>query len=416
MISGDLLILGAASIVGFYMAYNIGANDVANAMGTSVGSHSLSFRQAIIIAAIFEFSGAILAGNHVASTIGKGIINPIIFSSNPNDYIYGMLSSLLAAGIWLNFATKLGWPVSTTHSIVGAVVGFGIIARGVHSIHWNVIIHIVASWIISPIFGGIISYIIFSFILKKILRSVEPVLATKSYMPIISFYLAFLLSMSIVYKGLKNLHLNLSIYNSLAISLTLGLVAFVLSRIYLSKVKVDKTAKPWRRLPAVERIFRYFQNVTASYMAFAHGANDVANAVGPLVGMITVIQSHNISSTAPVSWWILAFGGSGIVIGLATLGYKVIITVGRKLTDLTPSRGFSAEIGAATTILIASKLGLPISTTHVLVGSIIGVGMARGLGAIRLSVMKDIVYAWFLTLPAAMILSAIIYYLIGFIR
>ncbi len=416
MISAGTILLILAAVIGFYMAWNIGANDVANAMGTSVGSHALTFKQAIIIAGIFEFLGAVLAGNHVASTIGKGVVNPLIFGSNPNDYIYGMLSSLLAAGLWLNISTKIGWPVSTTQSIVGAVVGFGIISKGSGAIHWNVIIDIVASWIISPIMGGVISFLVFSFILKKILRSRFPVAATKRYTPIISFYLVFLLSMSIIYKGLKNIHLDLSFTNALVISILLGAAAFILSFIVLSTIKSDMTKKPWRRLPAVERIFRYFQVITASYMAFAHGSNDVANAVGPLVGMVAAIKSHSVAIETPVSIWILAFGGVGIVTGLATYGYKVIITVGRKLTELTPSRGFSAEVGAATTILVASKAGLPISTTHVVVGSILGVGLARGIGAINLSILKNIFYAWFLTIPASMILSALIYSLFGFIR
>ncbi len=416
MISTDAILLILASVVGLYMAWNIGANDVANAMGTSVGSHSLTFKQAIIIAGIFEFLGAVLAGNHVAATIGKGVVNPLIFSLNPNDYIFGMLSSLLAAGIWLNICTKIGWPVSTTQSIVGAVVGFGIISKGFAAIHWSVIIKIVASWIISPIMGGAISFLVFSFILKKILRSKFPVAATKRYMPIISFYLIFLLSMSVIYKGLKNIHLDLPFYNAFIISTLLGIVAFVVSSVLLSTIKSDMTKKPWRRLPAVERIFRYFQIITASYMAFAHGSNDVANAVGPLVGMMDAIKSHSVAIGSPVSIWILAFGGIGIVVGLATYGYKVIITVGKKLTELTPSRGFSAEIGAATTILVASKIGLPISTTHVVVGSILGVGLARGIGAINLSILKNIFYAWFLTVPASMLLSALIYNLFGFIR
>lgn len=416
MISTDAILLILASVVGLYMAWNIGANDVANAMGTSVGSHSLTFKQAIIIAGIFEFLGAVLAGNHVAATIGKGVVNPLIFSLNPNDYIFGMLSSLLAAGIWLNICTKIGWPVSTTQSIVGAVVGFGIISKGFAAIHWSVIIKIVASWIISPIMGGAISFLVFSFILKNILRSKFPVAATKRYMPIISFYLIFLLSMSVIYKGLKNIHLDLPFYNAFIISTLLGVAAFVVSSVLLSRIKSDMTKKSWRRLPAVERIFRYFQIITASYMAFAHGSNDVANAVGPLVGMMDAIKSHSVAIGSPVSIWILAFGGIGIVVGLATYGYKVIITVGKKLTELTPSRGFSAEIGAATTILVASKIGLPISTTHVVVGSILGVGLARGIGAINLSILKNIFYAWFLTVPAAMLLSALIYSLFGFIR
>ncbi len=416
MISTDAILLILASVVGLYMAWNIGANDVANAMGTSVGSHSLTFKQAIIIAGIFEFLGAVLAGNHVAATIGKGVVNPLIFSLNPDDYIFGMLSSLLAAGIWLNICTKIGWPVSTTQSIVGAVVGFGIISKGFAAIHWSVIIKIVASWIISPIMGGAISFLVFSFILKKILRSKFPVAATKRYMPIISFYLIFLLSMSVIYKGLKNIHLDLPFYNAFIISTLLGVAAFVVSSVLLSRIKSDMTKKPWRRLPAVEGIFRYFQIITASYMAFAHGSNDVANAVGPLVGMMDAIKSHSVAIGSPISIWILAFGGIGIVVGLATYGYKVIITVGKKLTELTPSRGFSAEIGAATTILVASKIGLPISTTHVVVGSILGVGLARGIGAINLSILKNIFYAWLLTVPASMLLSALIYNLFGLIR
>ena len=404
-----LIVILLAATFGFYMAWNIGANDVANAMGTSVGARSLTFRQAIIVAAIFEFSGAMLVGNHVSLTVAKGIVNPVSYSKQTMIFAYGMLATLLAAALWVNMATKLGMPVSTTHSIVGGVMGFGIATHGLSSIEWGKVATIVLSWIVSPITGGIISFIIFVFISKKILAHEKPVVAAKKYAPFLAFLVSIILVFSMLYKGLRNLHLNFSFTHALLIAIGVSVVFYFTIYRIVAGIPVDTTLPYKRRFPQVERVFAILQVITASYMAFSHGANDVANAVGPLMGAVYAIKltAHE-QLSMPI--WVLSVGAIGIVTGLSMYGYKVILVVGRKITDMTPSRGFSAEFGAATTVLVCSKLGLPISTTHTLVGSVIGVGLARGIGALNLKILKDIVISWLLTLPIAAVLSAAIFY------
>jgi len=404
-----LIVVLLAAAFGFYMAWNIGANDVANAMGTSVGARSLTFRQAIIVAAIFEFSGAMLVGSHVSLTVAKGIVNPLAYSKEAMVFAYGMLATLLAAALWVNMATKLGMPVSTTHSIVGGVIGFGIATHGLSSIEWGKVVTIVLSWIVSPISGGIISFLIFLFISKKILTYEKPVKAAKKYAPFLAFLVSIILVFSMLFKGLKNLHLNFSFSHALIISLIISIIFYLVIYRIVSSIPVDSTLPYKKRFPQVERVFAILQVITASYMAFSHGANDVANAVGPLMGAVYAIK---LTSHQPLAMpiWVLSVGAVGIVTGLSMYGYKVILVVGRKITDMTPSRGFAAEFGAATTVLVCSKLGLPISTTHTLVGSVIGVGLARGIDALNLKVLKDIIVSWLLTLPIAAVLSAAIFW------
>ncbi len=404
-----LIVVLLAAAFGFYMAWNIGANDVANAMGTSVGARSLTFRQAIIVAAIFEFSGAMLVGSHVSLTVAKGIVNPLAYSKEAMIFAYGMLATLLSAALWVNMATKLGMPVSTTHSIVGGVIGFGIATHGLSSIEWGKVVTIVLSWIVSPISGGIISFLIFLFISKKILSYEKPVKAAKKYAPFLAFLVSIILVFSMLYKGLKNLHLNFSFTHALIISLVISIIFYMVIYKIVSSIPVDSTLPYKKRFPQVERVFAILQVITASYMAFSHGANDVANAVGPLMGAVYAVK---LTSHQPLSMpiWVLSVGAVGIVTGLSMYGYKVILVVGRKITDMTPSRGFAAEFGAATTVLVCSRLGLPISTTHTLVGSVIGVGLARGIDALNLKVLKDIIVSWLLTLPIAAVLSAAIFW------
>lgn len=400
-----------AIIAGFYMAWTIGANDVANAMGTSVGSRALTLKQAVIVAGIFEFAGAVLVGSHVTNTIRKGMVDPLVFSANPDLLMIGMLSALLVSALWLQIATHWGLPVSTTHSIVGAVVGFALIAAGTAGINSGKLWQIVASWVISPVTGGIIAASTFIFIRNRILDSRHPLDAAKRDAPYLVFILLTILTLSMVYKGLKNLKLNLPIHEAVGIAAAVGIISFVISRIYISRVEIDKEGGLIKELTEVESIFRHLQVITACYMAFAHGANDVANAIGPLAAIFSIKSTHTVSMKVDVSIWILFMGGIAIVIGLATWGYKVIETIGKKITEMTPSRGFSAEFGAATTVLVCSKMGLPISTTHTLVGSVIGVGMARGLAALNLRVVRNIVYSWLITLPVAGLLSIIFFWL-----
>ncbi len=394
---------------GFYMAWNVGANDVANAMGTSVGSKAISLKQAVLIAAVFEFSGAYLVGSHVTQTIRKGMVDISIFSSIPSHFVLGMLAALIATALWLHLATYYGLPVSTTHSIVGAVIGFGLVAGGTNAIKWAGVGKIVLSWLISPIVGGIFAYIIFMFVSKKILQKENPVEELKKKGPFLIGMLAFVLTMSVIYKGLKLKSMSLD--KAVEISFLAFIFITLISFVFLRLAKEHKEYDYHQKLHRVEKIFAFMQVITACYVAFAHGSNDVANAVGPLSAIVNVLKEGAVKQNAVVYDWVLALGGAGIAIGVATYGYKVIETVGKKITDISPSRGFSAEFSAATTILICSKLGLPISTTHTLVGSVIGVGFARGIAGLNLKVIRDIVYSWLVTLPFTGTLSAVLYYI-----
>ncbi len=403
-----LVLLVIAVLAGLYMAWNIGANDVANAMATSVGSRALTLKQALIVAAIFEFSGAVLAGNNVAETVRKGIVETSAFPGF-RLLMLGMLGSLIAAGIWLHLCTLLGLPVSTTHSIVGAICGFALVQVGISGLHWSKVAVITISWILSPIMGAGLAFVTFLFILRFILDSRHPRVRVRLAAPFLVGLVAFILTLSMVFKGLKNLHLDLGLGRALLVALGTAVLCGIVSMAGFRRIR------HWKKngdFGYVERIFRYLQIITACYVAFAHGANDNANAVGPMAAVISLWRTHEVMSKVPIPIWVLALGGAGIVIGLATLGYKVIATVGKKITELTPSRGFSAEFAAATTVLLASKLGLPVSTTHTLVGAVIGVGLARGVGLLNLRVLRDIFLSWFLTLPGAALLSAIIYLLL----
>ena len=469
MITPEHIILILALAFGFYMAWSIGANDVANAMGTSVGSGALTLKQAIIVAAVLEFSGAFFVGTNVTETVRKGIIDPSIFVNNHIIFMLGMLSALLAAAAWLQLASYFGWPVSTTHSIVGAIVGFGLITGGVHAVKWPKLFSITMSWIISPILSGIIAFILFNIIRYKVYFSSHPLKSTKKIAPYLIFSVFFVLTLAMVFKGLKNLHLHLSFTKASFIALIVGIIAAFIGKYFINKIQgmeeiseleeyEEKSARflfniyratkrienAIRLAPnlnlkkelnnilqklkpivgdieskeimntkteyiMVEKIFGYLQILSASFVAFAHGANDVANSVGPLAGIVSVLKTGTVINKSPVPLWVLALGGVGIVVGLATWGWRVIETVGKKITELTPSRGFSAEFSAAITIVFASKLGLPISTTHTLVGAVLGVGMARGFSALNVKVIRDIIISWAITIPTGAFLTIIIF-------
>jgi len=405
----NLIILGIALAGGLYMAWNIGANDVANAMGTSVGSKAVTLKQAIIIAGLFEFLGAVLVGSHVTQTISKGIVDPQLFSGAQRDFVLGMLAALLSAGIWLQLATYLGLPVSTTHSIVGAVVGFGLVSYGISAVEWGKVATIVASWIVSPIMGALISFILFRQVSKRILEQPEPLKATRKYAPFLVMLVLIILTLSFTYKGLKNLKLDLPFWEAFVVACLVALAGAFFTAYAMGHFKVQPGARIRERLKEVEGIFKYLQVMTACYMAFAHGANDVANATGPLAAIFSTMMAASVQVRVAVPMWVLFIGGLGIVVGLATWGYKVIETVGRRITEITPSRGFCAEFGCATTVLVCSRLGMPISTTHTLVGSVVGVGLARGIGALNLRILKDIFLSWLVTLPFTAGLAMLLY-------
>ena len=411
---GQLLLI-LACVFGFFMAWGVGANDVANAMGTSVGSRALTIRQAILIAIVFEFLGAYLAGGEVTSTIRKGIIDPAVMEGNPELLVFGMLSALLAAGTWLLIASYMGWPVSTTHAIVGAIVGFAAVGISPDVVSWGKVGSIVASWLISPLIAGGISFALFVSVQRFILDTEDPFQRAKRFIPVYMWAVGFMISMVTLLKGLKHVGIDLDLglgsnfANALAVSAGIGLLVAMLGALLLSRIEDQHIAG--HRFDSVERVFAILMVFTACAMAFAHGSNDVANAVGPLAAVASTIYSGGvITAESAMPWWILLLGGAGIVTGLATYGFKVIATVGRKITELTPSRGFAAELGAASTVVVASASGLPISTTHTLVGAVLGVGLARGIAALNLRVVATIFVSWLITLPAGAGLAIVFFF------
>lgn len=420
----NIYIIGLSATLGLYMAWNVGANDVANSMADAVGSRSISIRNAIIAAGICEFAGAVLVGAHVTNTVRKGIVDPATLVSIPGIsthdaaviLVIGMSAALLAAAFWLHLSTYLGLPVSTTHSIVGAIAGFGVVAAGWEAVNWVKMGLIVSSWVISPLVGGILSYLIFRYISTAILGQDKPARAAISHIPYIVFLLTVVVLLATIYKGLQNVIGRidwLSGSRGLWISLAGAALAAVVSRFLLGvRLHGKENAPLGKQLEDVERMFVPLVVISSCSVAFAHGANDVANAVGPVAAIVNVLHTGSINMKVPVPLWILVLGGAGIVLGLSTYGYRVMMTVGMKITEITPSRGVAADLAATTTVLVCSRLSLPVSTTHTLVGAIIGIGLARGLGGIDRRVVISIFGSWLFTVPVAAVMS-IIFYLIG---
>ena len=407
-----LLYIALAAVFGLFMAWGIGANDVANAMATSIGSRAVTVKQALIIAGVFEFAGAVLAGGEVTSTIRKGIIDASSLSNSPELLIYGMLAALLAAGTWLLIASRKGWPVSTTHSIVGAIVGFAVVGIGFDSVNWVKIGSIVGSWVASPLIAGILSFLTFNSVQWLILSRPDPLERAKRYVPFYIFLSVFMLALVTMFKGLKHVGLNLSTVECYAVAILLGLIVAFVGKYFIARIQPNRKAEKRFHYFTVERVFAVLMVVTAAGMAFAHGSNDVANAIGPVAAVISIAREGVIAQDSSVPILVLLLGGLGIVVGLATFGRHVIATVGRKITHLTPSRGFAAELAAATTIVVASATGIPISTTHTLVGAVLGVGMARGISAIDLKVVGRIFLSWIITIPAGGLLSIVFFYIL----
>ncbi|MCI5137329.1 MAG: anion permease [Candidatus Electrothrix sp. AR1] len=409
---GTILII-LAMIFGLYMTWGVGANDLANAMGTSVGAGAVTVKQAIGIAIIFEFAGAVLAGGHVTKTIRKGIIDPTGIADKPEILVYGMLAALLAAAVWLMVASAKGWPVSTTHSIVGALVGFALVGIGPDAVNWSKIGGIVASWVVSPAVGGTIAFLLVMSTRKLIFDTENPLKNAKKYAPFYIFLVGFIISLVTLFKGLKHLNITLTAGQSLVAAMFIGLLTALLGWSLVRKVAEDPAADRDFHFASVEKVFTPMMLFTACSMAFAHGSNDVANGIGPLAAVVSIVSSGGeVMQKSEMPFWILLLGGAGIVTGLVTLGYRVMLTVGTKITELTPSRGFCAELAAASTVVLASRTGLPVSTTHILVGSVLGVGLARGIGALDLRVVLNIIISWLVTLPAGALMAMVFFFIL----
>jgi PiT family inorganic phosphate transporter len=394
------------------MAWGIGANDVANAMGTSVGSKALTIKQAIIIAMVFEFAGAYLAGGEVTSTIRKGIIDASFFVDSPELLVFGMISALFAAATWLLIASALGWPVSTTHSIVGAIVGFAAMGVSVDAVTWSKVGGIVGSWVITPLISGVIAFLIFNSAQKLIFDTDKPLQQAKRWVPLYMFLAGFVLALVTIKKGLKHLDLHIGNADGYIYAAITAVIVAVIGKVFINRLKFDESAALKTHYANVEKVFAILMIVTACCMAFAHGSNDVANAIGPLAAVVSIVDNGGqIAAKSTIAWWILPLGGFGIVAGLAVFGHKVMATIGQGITHLTPSRGFAAELAAACTVVIASGAGLPISTTQTLVGAVLGVGMARGIAAINLGVVRNIVVSWVITLPIGAGLSILFFWM-----
>ena len=435
-----VVVLALAIAVCAYMAWNIGANDVANAMGTSVGSRALTLKQAVIIAAVFEFCGAFFAGDAVTDTVRKGILNINLADENlvttafTNDLMFGFIAAMMAAAVWLTIATRFGLPVSTTHSIIGGIVGVGLVLEVQHNaslIDWEVVRKVVMSWVASPLMGGILAFFTFFIVRSTILEAKDPIARSRWLAPILALPTFFTLGLALQFKALKGFISRADSngwiadkndwlpykesdgvfnpmadnawfpINSLMVSFTIGCIA---SLILWSVLRNYDFKKQREGFQGVEKIFVWLQIITAAYVAFAHGANDRSNAIGPMAAVYDILANDGIlADQVDVPLWLVLLGSAGIAVGVVTWGWRVMETIGTKITDITPTRGFAAEFGAATTILIFSMpfLAVPVSTTHTLVGSVVGVGLAGGAKNVDFRVFGKIAASWVASLPAA---------------
>ena len=412
MLAHSGMFIGFAAVVAFLMAWGIGANDISNAMGTSVGTKTLTVKQAIVIAIIFEFLGAYLAGGEVVSTIKDGILSPEC-AIPAQDLVLGMISAMLSAGLWLLVATLFSWPVSTTHSIIGALVGFGVVASGIEAVQWGAFGGIVGSWVITPAIAGIFAFFLFVHIQRFIFCKFHPLKHAKKIAPYYVFLTVLIISVVTLDKGLKHVNIELTANESWLLGLGISIFAGIIAKILFSFLHFDQTLEAKKHYANVEKLFSVLMLMTACAMAFAHGSNDVANAIGPLASVAAILTSNGEMPAGELSFpsWVLLLGALGMVVGLATFGYKVMNTVGSGITALTPSRGFAAQLATAGTVVLASGTGLPISTTQTLVGAIMGVGLARGIAAINLNIVRNIVVSWVVTVPAGAFFAIIVYFI-----
>ena len=445
------VVLLLAIIVCAYMAWNIGANDVANAMGTSVGSRALTLRQAVIIAAVFEFCGAFFAGDAVTDTVRKGILNidltdeSLVTDAFANDLMFGFIAAMMAAAVWLTIATRFGLPVSTTHSIIGGIVGVGLVLEVQHDaslIDWEVVRKVVMSWVASPLMGGILAFLTFFIVRATILEAEDPISRSRWLAPILALPTFFTLGLALQFKALKGFISRAASegwiddkndwlpvkengvfdpfaenawfpINSLIVAFIIGCIASMILWYVLRDYDFKKQGDGFQ---GVEKIFVWLQIITAAYVAFAHGANDRSNAIGPMAAVYDILSNGgDLAAKVDVPLWLVLLGSIGIAVGVVTWGWRVMETIGTKITDITPTRGFAAEFGAATTILVFSMpfLAVPVSTTHTLVGAVVGVGLAGGAKAVDFRVFGKIAASWVASLPAAGFGSVTLYVAMG---
>ncbi|RQD60663.1 MAG: anion permease [Desulfonatronovibrio sp. MSAO_Bac4] len=398
------LFLYLSMAAGFFMAFSLGANDVANSMASAVGARAITVRQAVIIAGTLTFIGAVFLGSHVTATITRGIINPEQIA-DPRIMILGMFSALMAASIWVLIASLTALPVSSTHSIVGSILGFGVVAGGPSVVNWWILSGVVLSWIISPLFAGAISYLIFSHIRKFIFFKKHFLQQARIWAPRWIGLTALILGYSFIYKTPVGKDLELTRTMAFLVTFLIAICAWYGGKLIVNRITQEKEES----VEEVESIFRRLQIMTSSYVALSHGANDVANAIGPVAAIYIIARHHELVQTAEIPIFMLILGGLGLSAGIALLGKKVIATVGNKITTLTNTRGFAVDFSAATTVLVASNMGMPVSTTHACVGGVTGVGLARGFSAVNFKVLFRIVGFWILTVPIAAFTSIIIF-------
>ena len=395
-----------ACVIGLIMTWGVGANDLANIMSTTMASKAITVKQALIIAVVFEFSGALIGGLHVTNTIRSGIINTTLFVHSPAVLLYGMLAVLLAGMTWILAASFFGMPVSITNAIVGAMVGFGVIVLGVNAIHWQTVWFILLSWICSPLIAGLAGYWLFVIIKRFILAVSDPPRAAQRLLPIFFFLVGIVLANLIVLRDLAELDYHLNVIVRLLVVLIVALLITGLGTFLCKRIYIKKSPKRYERFEYVEKLFSVLMSFTACAMVFAHGSNDVAIAVGPIVAIFSIIKHHgSVLMQDPLPLWIIFMGCVGVVLGLFMYGHKIIATVGKGITMLTPSRAFAATLAAACTVIFSTSSGIPVSATQTLVGGVFGVGLARGIGALNINVIRNIILSWLITVPAAALLA-----------
>jgi PiT family inorganic phosphate transporter len=408
---GNIYILLACG-VGLWMTWGVGANDLANIMSTAMGSKALSVRQALVIAVVFEIAGAFLGGTGVADTIRGGIIEPSVFANTPQLFIFGMLSVLMAGAVWMTMASFLGMPVSITNAIVGSLVGVGAIMLGVDAVHWQEVGYIAISWFSSPTIAGVVSYLLFISIKRSILGAEDPLGAAERYVPIYLFLVGIVLAVMTTLKGLNHFHVALNLLQKTGVVLVTALLVLISGMISIKKIRLKLKFKLNRhtQFQYIENMFSVLMAFTACAMVFAHGSNDVAIAVGPIAGIISLVKSGQPMHDGWLITGITLFGCLGVILGLVMYGRKVIETVGNAITTLTPSRAFAATLAAASTVVMSTSTGIPVSATQTLVGAVFGVGLARGIGALNLNVIRNIFMSWIITIPAAAGLATLFFY------